>query len=430
MQRPRTATACPGLAEPWRRRPYRQRGPGSTRPTRLLRPARRTRRRSRRRLLFRGQFTDGESFCLIHRGVAHAATVRSVAIPGQPGGVRHADRAGLLVRRPPGTPGRCNAWRRPRKPSAATSATRPRHRRPERSPPGGAGLQRHAGTRARIHGRAHADPGGGHPDLKTLLTRMVAAPPKAAATNAARQARQRPGRDAVADRRRPGLARSLEATEPTARIDVAALLSSIADDASDAGQAVSFTAPEGGRETCSPIAGRTAATAIGNLVDNALKYGGSAEITMRVADGKFDRHRDHGPAYPSASWPKSCAPLSGLKARARARAAVLDLASRSPATCLPRRRRAHARQSSARRAGSTDRAAARRRLSVAPRYHPAIAVDRCFYHRERRLTSIEIARLLLVAERVLFITGAGISADSGLLHLSRPGRPLRGRDHR
>ena len=27
--------------------------------------------------------------------------------------------------------GRCNLWRRPRKPSAATSATRPRHRRPE-----------------------------------------------------------------------------------------------------------------------------------------------------------------------------------------------------------------------------------------------------------------------------------------------------------
>lgn len=110
------------------------------------------------------------------------------------------------------------------------------------------------------------------------------------------------------------LARSLEATEPTARIDVAALLSSIADDASDAGQAVSFTAPEGPRNVLADCRPNGLQRAIGNLVDNALKYGGSAEITMRVADGKvWIGIRDHGPGIPERELAEVLRPFVRLE---------------------------------------------------------------------------------------------------------------------
>lgn len=73
------------------------------------------------------------------------------------------------------------------------------------------------------------------------------------------------------------LARSMASSEASVRIDVGALLASIADDAADAGQPVSYSGPTGVRARAQPTGLRRA---IENLVDNALKYGGKAEIEL------------------------------------------------------------------------------------------------------------------------------------------------------
>lgn len=95
------------------------------------------------------------------------------------------------------------------------------------------------------------------------------------------------------------LARSIDSTEPEARIDLGALLSSIADDAADAGQPVTYSDSGDGPSvltTCRPNGLRRA---IENLIDNALKYGQRAEISL----ARSPRHAlihicDHGPGIP------------------------------------------------------------------------------------------------------------------------------------
>jgi signal transduction histidine kinase len=109
------------------------------------------------------------------------------------------------------------------------------------------------------------------------------------------------------------LSRSLQSTEAGVRIDLGALLSSIADDAADAGQPVRFDSP---RDTtvladCRPNGLRRA---IENLLDNALKYGNSAEMTMTTTpDMASIRIRDHGPGIPEASLDEVLRPFVRLE---------------------------------------------------------------------------------------------------------------------
>lgn len=94
------------------------------------------------------------------------------------------------------------------------------------------------------------------------------------------------------------LARSLEHVEPMQETDLGALLSSLCDDAADAGLDARYEGPE---SLPLPARPRALRRALGNLIDNALKYGGDARVSLaRVADGVRVSVRDHGPGIPEA----------------------------------------------------------------------------------------------------------------------------------
>ncbi|QXQ06805.1 hypothetical protein KX816_01675 [Sphingosinicellaceae bacterium] len=78
------------------------------------------------------------------------------------------------------------------------------------------------------------------------------------------------------------LARAASHLEPLVRIDVTALLQSLVDDAVDIGHAVSLTAAPRVIMPSRPAALRRIVT---NLIDNAVRYGGSAEIELQPAQG-------------------------------------------------------------------------------------------------------------------------------------------------
>ena len=87
-------------------------------------------------------------------------------------------------------------------------------------------------------------------------------------------------------------AREEASSEPMQDMDLAALLQSICSDMTDAGPTVAFDAE--GRIPCHgrPIALRRAFT---NLVDNAVKYGGSAEVSVQAQrDSIVVRIEDRG----------------------------------------------------------------------------------------------------------------------------------------
>lgn len=84
--------------------------------------------------------------------------------------------------------------------------------------------------------------------------------------------------------------------EPAQRVDLHALLDSLACDYTDAGQAVTLRAPRDLHAITRPQALRRIVT---NLVDNALKFAGTAEISARhEAHSIAITVRDHGPGVP------------------------------------------------------------------------------------------------------------------------------------
>jgi signal transduction histidine kinase len=93
------------------------------------------------------------------------------------------------------------------------------------------------------------------------------------------------------------LARSLDAGSPPQAVDLGALLESLCEDATDAGGVARFTGPEGALVHARPEALRRAFL---NLIDNALKYGGQAEVEW-MRDGANWRVtvRDKGPGIPA-----------------------------------------------------------------------------------------------------------------------------------
>ena len=65
--------------------------------------------------------------------------------------------------------------------------------------------------------------------------------------------------------------------EPQSLVDLSALVEGICEDAIDADEKATFSGPRGVTISCRPTAMRRA---ISNLVDNAIKYGGKADVTL------------------------------------------------------------------------------------------------------------------------------------------------------
>jgi signal transduction histidine kinase len=92
------------------------------------------------------------------------------------------------------------------------------------------------------------------------------------------------------------LARSLDSGQSPQTIDLGALLQSLCDDTVDAGGDARFEGAAGALASGRPEALRRAFL---NLIDNAVKYGGEADVSLeRAGDDWLIRVRDRGPGIP------------------------------------------------------------------------------------------------------------------------------------
>ncbi len=92
-------------------------------------------------------------------------------------------------------------------------------------------------------------------------------------------------------------ARDDPAEEPRVRIDLGALLQSIADDSAEAGRSVSFTSEERVIVTGQSLGLKRL---FANLIDNALKYGACARVVLRREAGTLIVEvADDGPGVPA-----------------------------------------------------------------------------------------------------------------------------------
>ena len=89
-----------------------------------------------------------------------------------------------------------------------------------------------------------------------------------------------------------------DSPEPMQKIDVAALLQSMTDDLAEQGLPVAFTGEEEAVTLARPAAVRRV---FGNLIDNALRYGGRADVQVqRTATELRITIDDAGPGIPQA----------------------------------------------------------------------------------------------------------------------------------
>jgi signal transduction histidine kinase len=112
------------------------------------------------------------------------------------------------------------------------------------------------------------------------------------------------------------LARSEESSEKFELIDLDSLLSSVADDWVEMGHDVQFTEGCGAKARVKPDA---LVRCITNLVDNAVKYAGNAELRAFRRDAAFIvQVRDNGPGIPDAQLSRMFAPfVRGEQSRSR-----------------------------------------------------------------------------------------------------------------
>jgi signal transduction histidine kinase len=107
-------------------------------------------------------------------------------------------------------------------------------------------------------------------------------------------------------------ARSAQAgAEPTCRVDLPALLDALVCDHIDMGHAVSLHAQPIEPVLTRPLALRRL---LGNLVDNAVRFGGSAAVALsRRDDGVRITVSDHGPGIPDHELARMRAPFTRLE---------------------------------------------------------------------------------------------------------------------
>lgn len=113
-----------------------------------------------------------------------------------------------------------------------------------------------------------------------------------------------------------------EMTPETRRpVDLATLLISVCDDFQDRGKDVAYEGPEHLGVICQPIAMKRA---IVNVIDNAIKYGSCAAVTLEQAPKlALINIRDNGPGIPELSFEAAFSPFRRLDpARSRAIAGV------------------------------------------------------------------------------------------------------------
>jgi signal transduction histidine kinase len=107
-------------------------------------------------------------------------------------------------------------------------------------------------------------------------------------------------------------ARDDSRSEESRMVDLASLLSSLADDHADMGRSVTFEEAERLPYLCRPIALRRA---IDNLVANAVEHGGSARISLRRdAGGPVIVVDDDGPGIPAEQIEEVFKPFARLEA--------------------------------------------------------------------------------------------------------------------
>ena len=93
-------------------------------------------------------------------------------------------------------------------------------------------------------------------------------------------------------------ARDDAADERPVAVDLAAMLQSLAADLADAGRAASYEGPDRLALRGRPVALRRV---FDNLLDNAIRYGGEADVSLRQEEGRAEvRIDDRGPGIPEA----------------------------------------------------------------------------------------------------------------------------------
>lgn len=99
--------------------------------------------------------------------------------------------------------------------------------------------------------------------------------------------------------------------EPRSLVDLSALVEGICEDASDAGEPVTYSGPRGVTISCRPTGLRRA---ISNLVDNAVKYGQSAAVGLASeAEHVVITIDDEGPGIPRSERAKVFEPFYRLE---------------------------------------------------------------------------------------------------------------------
>ncbi|GAA0592421.1 hypothetical protein GCM10009416_33500 [Craurococcus roseus] len=94
--------------------------------------------------------------------------------------------------------------------------------------------------------------------------------------------------------------------------DLAAILRTLCDDAADRGADVAFTGPDHVSLRLRPVAAKRA---FANLIDNAVKYGGAARVTLRDAPAAaVVSVEDDGPGIPEAAMAAVFEPFRRLEA--------------------------------------------------------------------------------------------------------------------
>ena len=95
--------------------------------------------------------------------------------------------------------------------------------------------------------------------------------------------------------------------EARSLVDLSALVEGICEDALDVGEKVTFSGPRDVTISCRPTAMRRA---ISNLVDNAVKYGGKADVTLAPKSGRVAiTIEDEGPGIPRSEREKVFEPF-------------------------------------------------------------------------------------------------------------------------